>query len=107
LHCYDGYKNNNIKMAEKRIHIEISVNSWYQPMIVPKSHKAYFQRGPFCYENLIFFYINTYAISAYHHWCCEFESRSGRGVHKIVRHNITEILVKVALNTINQTNNII
>jgi hypothetical protein len=27
LHCYDGYKNNNIKMAEKRIHIEISVNS--------------------------------------------------------------------------------
>jgi hypothetical protein len=22
----------------------------------------------------------TYAISAYHHWCCEFESRSGRGV---------------------------
>jgi len=20
----------------------------------------------------------TYAISAYHHWCCEFESRSGR-----------------------------
>ena len=22
----------------------------------------------------------TYAISAYHHWCCEFESQSGRGV---------------------------
>ena len=22
----------------------------------------------------------TYAISAYHHQCCEFESRSGRGV---------------------------
>ena len=22
----------------------------------------------------------TCAISAYHHWCCEFESRSGRGV---------------------------
>jgi len=22
----------------------------------------------------------TYAISAYHHWCCEFESRWGRGV---------------------------
>jgi hypothetical protein len=21
----------------------------------------------------------TYAISVYHHWCCEFESRSGRG----------------------------
>ena len=25
-----------------------------------------------------------YAISAYHHWCCEFEPRSGRGVHHYV-----------------------
>jgi hypothetical protein len=25
-------------------------------------------------------FTTTYAISAYHHWCCEFESRSGRGV---------------------------
>jgi len=24
----------------------------------------------------------TYAISAYHHRCCEFESRSGRGVQQ-------------------------
>jgi len=24
----------------------------------------------------------TYAISAYHHWCCQFESRSGRGVQQ-------------------------
>jgi hypothetical protein len=26
----------------------------------------------------------TYAMSAYHHWCCEFESRAGRGVHHYV-----------------------
>ena len=26
----------------------------------------------------------TYAISAYHHWCCGFDSRSGRGVHYYV-----------------------
>ena len=25
-----------------------------------------------------------YAVSAYHHWCCEFESRSGRGVQHYV-----------------------
>jgi len=25
-----------------------------------------------------------YAISAYHHWCCEFKSRSGRGVQHYV-----------------------
>jgi len=26
----------------------------------------------------------TYAICVYHHWCCEFESRSGRGVQHYV-----------------------
>ena len=62
-----------------------------------------------------------YAIGAYHHWCCEFEYRSGRGVHhyvitfvsdftcgwslvfstnRIDCHDIAEILLKVALNTI-------
>jgi hypothetical protein len=37
----------------------------------------------------------TCAISAYHHLSCEFEPSSG---------DITEILLKVALNNINQTN---
>ena len=76
-------------------------------------------------------FTTTYAISAYHHWCCEVESRSGRGVqhyviynvfqwlapgrwfspgppvssiYNIDRHDITEILLNVALNTIKQTN---
>jgi hypothetical protein len=59
----------------------------------------------------------TYAVSAYHHWSCEFEPRSWRGVldtslcdlqqvvvfslySGFLRHGITEILLKVALNTI-------
>jgi hypothetical protein len=25
-------------------------------------------------------FTTTYAISAYHHWCCEFASRPGRGI---------------------------
>ena len=29
-------------------------------------------------------FTTTYAISAYHHWCCEFESWSGRGVQHYV-----------------------
>jgi uncharacterized membrane protein YuzA (DUF378 family) len=29
-------------------------------------------------------FTTTYAISAYHHWCCEFESQSGRGVQHYV-----------------------
>ena len=76
-------------------------------------------------------YITTYAISAYHHQCWEFESRSGevcliqyyvikfvsdlrqvgdffRGTpvsstNKTDLHDITEILLKVTLNTITLT----
>jgi len=73
-------------------------------------------------------FTTTYAISTYHHYCCEFQSRSLRRVldttlcdkvcqsleaglwvflgtavfstNKTDRHDITEILLKVALNTI-------
>ena len=74
-------------------------------------------------------FTTTYAISAYHR-CCEFESRSRLGVqhymekfvsdlrqvggfspgppvsstNKTDRHDITELLLKVALNTTKQTN---
>ena len=73
-------------------------------------------------------FTTTYAISAYHDWCCEFESWSGWSVQHYVivfvsdlrqvggflqvhpvsstnktdRHDITEILLKVAINTIKQ-----
>ena len=75
-------------------------------------------------------FTTTCVISAYHHWFCEFESRSGRGEQHYVikyfrdlrqvggilrvlkfpqpmktdRNDITEILLKVALNTIKQPN---
>jgi len=76
-------------------------------------------------------FITIYAIGAYHHWCCEFESQSRRclqltlydkvchwvaagwwfspgpsvsSTNKTDLQNITEILLKVALNTIKQTN---
>jgi hypothetical protein len=73
---------------------------------------------------------SAFAVSAYHHYRCEFEPRSGdvysiqRDVIKFVnesgdflrvlwisltnktdRHDITKILLKVALNTINQNQN--
>jgi len=73
-------------------------------------------------------FTTTYVISVYNNECCEFESRSERCVQHYVikfvsdlrqvcgflhvlvfsstnktdRHDITEILLKVALNTINQ-----
>ena len=68
-------------------------------------------------------FTTIYATSAYH--CCEFESRSGRGVHYVIKfvsdrsvvsrgtpvfstnktdcYDIAEILLKVALNTITLT----
>ena len=74
------------------------------------------------------FSIAVYAVSAYHHKHCEFESRSGEGVpdttlcdkvcqwlatcrcfspvsstNKTVLHDITEIVLKVKLNTIDQS----
>jgi hypothetical protein len=35
-------------------------------------------------DSMVVAFTTTYAISAYHHWCCEFESRSGRGVQHYV-----------------------
>ena len=64
------------------------------------------------HDRMVVGFTTTYAISVYHHWWCVFESRSGRCVQHYVlkfvnktdRHDIAEILLKVALNTINQTN---
>jgi hypothetical protein len=82
-------------------------------------------------DRMVVGFTTTYAISSYYHWCCEFESQSGWGVQHYVikfvsdlrqvggflpspaisttnktnRHDITEILLKVELNTIKQTNN--
>jgi hypothetical protein len=36
------------------------------------------------YDRMVVGFTTTYAISAYHHWCCEFQSRSGRGVQHYV-----------------------
>jgi len=33
---------------------------------------------------MVVWFTTTYAISAYHHWCCESESRSERGVQHYV-----------------------
>ena len=81
-------------------------------------------------DRMIVGFTTTYAISAFHHWFYEFEFRSGRGVqHYVLKFvsdlrqvsgflqvlrfpppmkltvTINEILLKVALNTIKQTNN--
>ena len=42
------------------------------------------ERGRCGRDRMVVGFTTTYAISAYHHWCCEFESRSGRGVQHYV-----------------------
>jgi len=37
----------------------------------------------FCSRTIQIWFV-VYAIGAYHHWCCEFESRWGRGIYIIV-----------------------
>jgi hypothetical protein len=85
-------------------------------------------RGHHGCDHMVVGFTTTYSISSYHHWSREFESRSWRGVlditlcdkvcqwlaagpglsprtpvsstNKIDHHNVTEILLKVALNSI-------
>jgi len=41
-------------------------------------------RGSHGRDRMVVGFTTTYAISAYHHWCCEFESWYGRGVQQCV-----------------------
>jgi len=41
-------------------------------------------QGPSWRDRMVVEFTTTYAISAYHNWFCEFESRSGRGVQQYV-----------------------
>ena len=101
---------------------------WLHPTHYPDSKCTYSSRGHHGCDCMVVGFTTTYAISVYHHWCCEFESSSGRDVQHYVikfvsdfcwwffpgptvsstnrtdRHDITEILLKMALNTIKQTN---
>jgi hypothetical protein len=44
---------------------------WFLPMRGCRGHDR---------DGMVVGFTTTYAISAYHHWCCEFESRSEWGV---------------------------
>jgi hypothetical protein len=40
-------------------------------------------------DHMVVGFTTTYAIGAYHHWCCEFESWSGQGVqHYVIKYVI-------------------
>ena len=92
-------------------------------ILIVMSNRVGSRRGR---DHMVVGFTTTYAINVYHHWCCEFESRSGQGVQYYVikfvsdlqqvggflrvlrfcppmktdRHDISEILLKVALSII-------
>ena len=101
-------------------------SSWIDILYLIQYEPTYLQRGRRGRDHMVVGFTTTYTIIAYHYWCCQFESRSGRGVQHYVikfvsdlrqvqispvsstnktdRHDITEIVLKEALNTIKQTN---
>jgi len=41
-------------------------------------------------DRMVVGFTTTYAISVYHHWCCEFESRSRRDIqHFVIKFVVT------------------
>jgi hypothetical protein len=115
------------------VFVLISLIRWKQEFFLQTSvffkYIVLYIRGQCGRDRYVVGLTTTYAISAYHHWC-EFESRSGRSVQHYVikfvsdlwqvsgflpgppvsstnktdRHDITKILLKVALNIIKQSN---
>jgi hypothetical protein len=70
---------------------------WRKPWLGTGSFIIYLYccRGRRGRDRMVVGFTTTYAISAYHHWCCEFESRSGRDVlHlcKIVQSSVILLL---------------
>jgi hypothetical protein len=74
------WKNMDHSWVEAYIYILCYLWLWYWVKL--KKMKFYsIIRGRCGLDHIVFGFTTTYAISAYHHWYCEFESRSGRGVH--------------------------
>ena len=42
-------------------------------------------------DRMVVKFTTTYTIIAYHHWCCEFESRSRRGVQHYVKEFVSDL----------------
>ena len=106
--------------------LEVSIGHKSMSVILPIGLCSEANRGRRDRDHMVVGFTTTYTISTYHHQCCEFEYCSGdttlcdkvyqwlvaglwwspgtpvSSTNKTSPHKITEILLKVALNTINQ-----
>ena len=95
------YFRTNVKLMNCKLHL--GNNVWYYvlyPMMVNIEQifiinycnvrftfvhiTAAYLKGRRGRDRMVVGFTTTYAISAYHYWCCEFEARSGRGVQHYV-----------------------
>ena len=122
--------SNNFNLWGTTLHREqhCTGNKHYNNVLIAKCD-ILMLRGRCDRDRMVVGYTTTYGISAYHHRCCEFESRTKRDLQHYVikllvtarwfsptppvsstnktdRHDKTEILLKVALSTINHQSNI-
>jgi hypothetical protein len=64
--------------------LKLKKNIWQKHIAQCLAVITYMYRGRRGRDRMVVGFTTTYAISAYHHWSCEFESRSGRGVQHYV-----------------------
>ena len=60
------------------------ISNWQDGKILNDWITHFYQWGSRGRDHMVVGFTTIYAISAYHHWCWEFESRSGRGVQHYV-----------------------
>ena len=72
---------------EDRSYLIIPCSSKTQ--VTKTSYFPYRKRRSRVRDRMVVGFTTTYAINAYHHRCCEFESRSGRGVQHYVIKSLT------------------
>jgi hypothetical protein len=124
MNCFEKYLHGLGSIFNRKIWLNWKWHYWKTEKSF--SIKSNFSRGCRCRDRMVVGFTTTYVISAYHHWCCEFKSRSGQGVKHVIKFvsdlrqvsgswvlrfpppikltamTIAEILLKVALNTIKQ-----
>ena len=125
MNCFEKYLHGLGSIFNRKIRLNWKWHYWKTEKSF--SIKSNFSRGCRCRDRMVVGFTTTYVISAYHHWCCEFKSRSGQGVKHVIKFvsdlrqvsgfprvlrfpppikltamTIAEILLKVALNTIKQ-----
>jgi hypothetical protein len=72
-----------------RDHMQYHVIFWLRITFPFTTNKDRGCRGR---DRIVFGFSTTYTVSVYHHWCCEFESRSERGIQHYVIKFISDLL---------------